>query len=189
MRRSDYLNTRYTGPDWIDIGWDKFTAAAETEFVEFLSEMTGEWKWYSNNPRIQRNKALFELVDWFLFTASAIHCANRYIGLDGVEDALVSYQAFGTDPSWWPPKDIGVGKVMVWKSELVVLSEYASISVSIQKLAVTLDIMLGYIGATPADFDQAYEEKYAMCLKRVEAGIMRGVPYDKTKEVYSEILV
>ena len=187
LRKSDRLNTMYTGPDWLDIGWGKFTAAAEAEFNEFLGELTGDWKWYSTKPKLQRNKALFELVDWFLFTASALHCTLGYLGLDGVEELIPH------TPRVQRPSDFGVTiditEVVLLKNQLVACQPMAgSRVIKIGQLAAFVETALTYLGATAEQFDVAYHVKYKMCIERVKGGILTGGAYRKDDEVYPEIL-
>lgn len=187
LRRSDRLNTLYTGPDWIDIGWDKFTLAAEAEFNEFLTELTGDWKWYSTKPKIDRNKALFELVDWFLFSASAVNCYLMPTGLDGIEEKiqaapeLVRPEGYGSGPT-------GLGDLNHTKSLMVSAAGHVCAGTMIKLLGMTVETALAYLGATEDDFDRAYNVKYQLCLKRVEGGILTGGSYRKDDEVYPEIL-
>lgn len=188
LRRSDALNSKYTGPDWIDIGWGRFTAAAEQEFEEFLAEVTAKWKWYSSKPKLNHNAALFELVDWFLFTASALHCTHRINGLDGVDLEMEFVGQPGRPAVWGTLGDIDIEHVMVVKQDFIRITRENPMVYSIWYMAHALDTFLSFIGATPQDFDQAYQAKYAICLKRVEGGIMTGGAYRKDSEVYPEIL-
>ena len=184
LRRSDRLNTLYTGPDWINLGWGRFLAAADQEFDEFMSELTEKWKWYSTNPRMNRNKALFELVDWFLFFASAFHARHKTMGLDELDSDLEVVSPAPRPKSW----SNGVEGVMLAKASM---TQVLCHCIRVDLLYYTchgLNTFLEWIGATAADFDQAYEHKYQLCLQRVAGGILTGGSYRKDDEVYPEIL-
>ena len=190
LRKSDYLNTKYTGPDWFTLGWHRFAAAAASEFDEFLREVTSEWKWYSTKPKFDRNKALFELVDWFLFTASAIHCTNIINGLDGADIELESFHGHVTYTGMMNRGLPLMERLLVAESECRVATFIKGLGIagSIKTVCVFLDLALELIGATPANFDEAYQFKYQTNLNRVAGGILTGGAYRKEDEVYPEIL-
>lgn len=188
LRKSDKLNTLYTGPEWLSVGWGKFTAAAEAEFNEFLSEMTEDWKWYSAKPKFNRNKALYELVDWFLFTASAFHCTLGPEGLDGIEELLLTERR-APRPADFSGNCVDMGDVVLLKCQLVSAQlAVANPATRIAHLASFIETALVYLGATAEQFDIAYHVKYKLCIARVEGGIMTGGTYRKDDEFYPEIL-
>lgn len=172
------LNILYNGEDWALINSSDFHCAALHEFYgEFWKELEGVWKFFGNCP-INREAAIFELVDVVCFMTSVILI---------VEDFWLTKQGSDKDRNSWPMAfedeyeyDLGNKQSLLMECGKF-LSSMVSNNFNRVDFQIWLTLCLHVLEVSPEKFMEAYLKKTELNRHRAVNGAVEGT-YDKSKE-------
>lgn len=182
------LNAEYHGSDWRDkLKFGELMMCARFELLaEYLREIEGMWKFFGNCP-INREKALFELVDYVSFFGSALALGSEQVPafhneqieqLDSFERSTVIKQVEALHLMANPNFMGGVVMDESWSTTHAVLT-----------LTAVVQVALRLIDVSAEEFMVAYNKKASLNFHRANNGAVDGT-YDKSKEtpLYVELL-
>lgn len=172
MNMQRELNAAYHGSDWINkLNAQELFACAQFELcAEFMREIEGMWKFFGN-CKIDREKALFELVDFASFFCSGISTFHQ--GGVKLRSVMMRLQV-STDRK----------QVLAVTNQLHNLSRGVETHNADGLAEVVLDTVhygLSLIDVSAEEFMIAYNKKAALNFHRAENGAVAGT-YDKSNE-------
>lgn len=185
-------NIAYSGEDWRDlIEPGQWLNCISCEWQEFLEEITQTWKWYEKRePKYERQKALFELVDTAHFMAALLlHyttpqglAATYRRTLEGLQGRrLENFPRFLLGN--YQDKHMVLDQTMCDFKRSVVQRNGEEAVRNFIKLVSSASLFMGY---DAADFFKAYKLKNERNMGRVAKGVMNGVD---VKSSESELVI
>lgn len=194
LRRQKVLNDAYNGVTWFedDFFTTRFRCAADVEFVEFLNETNIHWDWYTKNRNnIDKQKALFELVDMVHFMTAAL---LRSGSVDKIVDSVsLGMSEYFDDPEMFFCSPTGPNGNFLkemhdrygyfWNSvnELTLEQGLTEARANDQITRASLHLLtliaegISALGYSSDEFHKAYQMKNERNHQRIAGGVMRGV--------------
>lgn len=171
------LNIIYSGCGWKNtISAGEIESAMIKEYSEFLDEVQDKWCWYKKSPDVDRDKAIFELIDFLHFALMLVQLEHN---IPDIENAITNRQ---TEPN----VDIHAEdpfKVMSRTLALFIISfEDKDIKLMVQQLRNMIEIGGTMLDMVPGEIEKAFHLKNMRNRERVNGGILKG-EYKKEDEV------